>query len=82
MSKNIFSPALIDSSGSWEMPPDTILAVIGDPAEAGYAAVEGMASVDADTGVNHFSVGVGPHRYVVKLREDSRYAEAIDAIIS
>lgn len=31
MSKNIFSPALINSSGSWEMPPDTILAVIGDP---------------------------------------------------
>jgi len=58
------------------------LAVIGDPARAGYTTVRGTATVDPDTGVNRFTLGEGSHRYVVKAREDSFYAAAIDEIIA
>jgi hypothetical protein len=57
------------------------LAVTGDPARAGYTAVCGTATVEPETGVNHFTVGEGSHRYVVKGREDAFYAAAIDEII-
>ena len=65
---------------SWD-PMLVHLAVIGDPARAGYTTVRGTATVDPDTGVNRFTVGEGSHRYVVKAREDSFYAAAIDEII-
>jgi len=44
--------------------------------------VRGTATVDPDTGVNRFTLGEGSHRYVVKAREDSFYAAAIDEIIA
>ena len=66
---------------SWD-PMLVHLAVIGDPAQAGYTVVSGTAAVDPETGINRFTVGEGRHRYVVKAREDSFYAEAIDAIIA
>ena len=65
---------------SWD-PMLIHLAVIGDEAGAGYTAVSGTAAVDPATGVNRFTAGDGPHRYVVKAREDSHYAAAIDEII-
>ena len=66
---------------SWD-PMLVHLAVIGDPARAGYTTVRGTATVDPDTGVNRFTVGEGCHRYVVKAKEDSFYAAAIDEIIA
>lgn len=65
---------------SWD-PMLIHLAVIGDETRAGYTAVSGTATVDPATGVNHFTAGEGLHRYVVKAREDSFYAAAIDEII-
>jgi hypothetical protein len=65
---------------SWD-PMLVHLAVTGDPARAGYTAVCGTATVEPETGVNHFTVGEGCHRYVVKDREDAFYAAAIDEII-
>ena len=65
---------------SWD-PMLVHLAVIGDPARAGYTTVCGTAAVDPDTGVNHFTVGEGSHRYVVKAREDAFYAGEIDQVI-
>ena len=66
---------------SWD-PMLVHLAVIGDPTQAGYTTVCGTATVDPATGVNHFTVGEGSHRYVVKDREDCCYATAIDEIIA
>ena len=65
---------------SWD-PMLVHLAVIGDPERAGYTTVSGRASVDPETGVNHFAVGQGSHRYVIKAREDAYYAEEIDRVI-
>jgi hypothetical protein len=65
---------------SWD-PMLVQLAVLGDPEKAGYTAVRGTASVDPETGVNHFTPGQGIHRYVIKAREDAFYAEEIDASI-
>ena len=66
---------------SWD-PMLVHLAVIGDPARAGYTTVHGTAAVDPATGINRFTVGEGHHRYVVKAREDSAYAAEIDAVIA
>lgn len=65
---------------SWD-PMLVHLAIVGDPAEAGYTTVSGMATVEPATGVNHFAVGEGRHRYVVKIKEDAFYAEAINELI-
>lgn len=65
---------------SWD-PMLVHLAVVGDPEQAGYTTVCGTATVDPETGVNHFVAGQGMHRYVVKAREDSFYAAAIDEMI-
>ena len=57
-----------------------LLALADDPAEAGYRCVCGHAEVDGSDGANHFREDPeGPHRYVVKMREDGFYAAAIDA---
>ena len=64
---------------SWD-PMLVLLALTGDPARAGYRCVRGRAAVDPADGSNHFTEAPdGPHRYVVKLREDAWYAAAIDA---
>ena len=65
---------------SWD-PMLVQLAVIGDPERAGYTTVSGCATVDPETGVNHFTVGPGSHRYVIKAREDAFYAQEIDRVI-
>ena len=67
---------------SWD-PMTALLAVIGDPQKAGYTAVRGTASVDAETGANHFREDPnGLHEYVVKAKPDSFYREAIQNRIS
>ena len=64
---------------SWD-PMTILLAVTGVPEEAGYRCVYGKASVDPKDGSNMFSENpAGPHRYVVKLFEDTYYADAIDS---
>lgn len=66
---------------SWD-PMTMLMALIGDEKEAGYETVRGYASVDADTGANHFRRDPnGPHRYVVKAKADEFYVRAIDEII-
>lgn len=65
---------------SWD-PMLVHLAVIGDAQRAGYTVVNGTASVEPETGVNHFTPGSGIHRYVVKAREDGFYAGEIDKLI-
>ena len=66
---------------SWD-PMLVLLAIIGDPEQAGYRCVYGKARVDEKDGSNYFTeIPGGPHRYVVKLREDSDYAAAIDAYL-
>lgn len=63
---------------SWD-PMLVLLAVTGNEEAAGYETVVGKASVDGATGANHFTVCPdGPHRYVVKAREDAFYAAAIN----
>ena len=59
------------------------LALVGDPAAAGYRTVRGCASVDPETGENRFlEAANGPHRYVVKTMPDAFYADAIDRLIA
>jgi inosine-uridine nucleoside N-ribohydrolase len=65
---------------SWD-PMLVHLATSSDPAAAGYTTVCGTATVEPETGANHFTPGQGMHRYVVKAREDSFYAAAIDEVI-
>ena len=62
---------------SWD-PMTALLAVIGDAEKSGYNQVCGTASVDADTGANHFTPREnGPHTYVVKNKSDSYYRTEI-----
>lgn len=66
---------------SWD-PMLTLLALIGDEEKAGYKAVRGTASVDADTGANHFTEDPqGLHCFVVKEFDDDWYAKEIDRLI-
>ena len=63
---------------SWD-PMLALMAIIGNENTAGYAAVEGFASVDIDTGANHFEKCTGgPHKYVIKNREDGYYKDLIN----
>ena len=63
---------------SWD-PMLILLALIGDETKAGYTTVTGRAAVDPADGANHFAVSPdGPHRFVVKAREDAFYASAIN----
>lgn len=67
---------------SWD-PMLTLLALTGDPAEAGYTTVRGTASVDPETGENTFLPDpAGRHEYVIKSHEDEWYRDAIDAGIA
>ena len=66
---------------SWD-PMLVCLALAGDPTAAGYKTVRGVASVDAETGENHFQPALdGLHEYVIKSRPDEFYAEYINAKI-
>ena len=67
-----------DGRHSWD-PMLVMLALIGDPQAAGYSVVTGTATVDEDTGANHFIEHAdGRHQYVVKQQPDSYYQEWID----
>lgn len=66
---------------SWD-PMTVYMACIGDVEKAGYDTVVGKASLEEDTGINHFDkYEGGPHKFVVKKFEDSFYADAINKII-
>ncbi len=66
---------------SWD-PMLVLLAGLADPALAGYRAVTGFATCDADTGANFFREDpAGPHRYVVKLHEDDYYTQAVNSLL-
>ena len=62
---------------SWD-PMLALLALVGDVSAAGYRTVSGFASVEEETGANHFKEGEGPHTYVVKEKPDAYYAEEIN----
>lgn len=67
---------------SWD-PMLTLLAIMGDESAAGYDTVRGQASVDAETGENHFTpLPNGKHIYVIKSRENSYYSNMINKIIT
>lgn len=66
---------------SWD-PMLCLLAIIGDEEKAGYSVVSGKAFVDANTGENYFTPdSKGLHSYVVKQKEDSYYANAINDLL-
>ncbi len=70
-----------DGRSSWD-PMLCLLALIGNEEKAGYSVVHGKGSVDATTGENSFvSDPNGLHSYVVKEKEDSYYADAINKLI-
>lgn len=67
---------------SWD-PMLALLAVIGDEEQAGYDTVQGFARVDPTDGANYFTPDPnGPHRYVIKAKENAFYAEAINKRIA
>ena len=60
-----------------------MLALIADERKAGYRTVQGTARVDRHTGCNFFVPDDGGnHTYVVKLWEDSCYAEQINSALA
>ena len=66
---------------SWD-PMLTLLAIIGDPVEAGYREVRGRASLSKETGANYFIPDDGGlHSYVIKERENKFYEDMIDSIL-
>lgn len=66
---------------SWD-PMLCLLALIGDEKEAGYKTVCGTASVNADTGENFFEEsGNGPHKYVIKIKDNDYYKNLINNLI-
>ena len=70
-----------DGRSSWD-PMLCLLALIGNEEKAEYSVVIGTASVDASTGENYFTENSdGPHKYVVKQKEDTYYADAINKLI-
>ena len=66
---------------SWD-PMLVQMALIGDEERAGYQTVLGTASVEANTGANHFLVDdKGNHKFVVKVHENDYYAAQINQAI-
>ena len=66
---------------SWD-PMLVYLAILGDAEKAGYNVVTGKASLEIDTGKNHFEENLnGIHSYVVKKHPDSYYADIINDLI-
>lgn len=71
-----------DGRRSWD-PMLVMLALIADERKAGYRTVRGTARVDRHTGCNFFVPDDGGnHTYVVKLWEDSCYAEQINSALA
>ena len=69
----------INGRSSWD-PMLVLLAIIGDPEQAGYQCVSGKARVDENDGSNTFTeYAEGPHRYVIKMYDDAYYADAVNA---
>lgn len=66
---------------SWD-PMLVLMAMIGDEAAAGYDVVCGTASVDSETGSNHFLPDEnGLHKYVIKNKANEYYIRLINQII-
>ena len=66
---------------SWD-PMLVLMALIGDEEKAGYDTVTGFASVDADTGANHFVADSnGLHKFVVKKYSDGDYKRQINQLL-
>ena len=66
---------------SWD-PMTMVLALTGDEHDAGYDTVQGWASIDAETGANHFRQDAnGLHRYVIKRMPDEFYRDQINSLI-
>ena len=66
---------------SWD-PMLVMLALVGDEEKAGYSVVRGKASLDAQTGANHFAeMAEGLHAYVVKNEPNSFYEDMINNAI-
>jgi hypothetical protein len=66
---------------SWD-PMLMLLALLGDEEAAGYRTVTGRASVDEQTGANHFTpTADGSHRFVIKKEKNSYYADKINAFL-
>lgn len=66
---------------SWD-PMLCLLAIIGDEEKAGYSTVKGKASVDGKTGENYFEKDEnGLHKFVVKVKNNSFYANCINDLI-
>jgi hypothetical protein len=66
---------------SWD-PMLVLMAIIGDEEKAGYDTVSGKASLEIDTGKNHFAPDPnGLHKYVIKKFDDSYYADMINDLI-
>lgn len=66
---------------SWD-PMLVLLALTGNEADAGYDIRKGWATLDADTGANHFTPDPhGPHQYVIKREPDGYYRDAINRLI-
>ena len=80
---DVLKQVLIDhgSAGgrsAWD-PMTVFLALTGDAQKAGYRTVRGHASVEADTGKNHFVPDEGGRQeYVVKVMDDEWYRELLD----
>lgn len=65
---------------SWD-PMQTHLAVLGDPAAAGYTTVQGTVVVAAN-GSNTFTAdAAGPHRYVVKAKSDADFVAELNPLL-
>ena len=72
----------VNGRSSWD-PMLVLLAVIGEPERAGYRCVYGRAHVDEKDGRNFFTEEKnGPHRYTLKVKEDSFYADAVNQRLS
>ena len=70
-----------DGRHSWD-PMLVMMALIGDEKDAGYTYVSGTASVDADTGANHFALSDdGMHRFVRKKHAREFYEDQINAYL-
>lgn len=62
---------------SWD-PMAVLMAAYGDPVKAGYALVQGTASVNASTGANSWTASAsGPHYYVTKVAPDSFFTDVL-----
>lgn len=66
---------------SWD-PMLILLAAAVSPEAAGYKCVYGRAAVDPESGYNSFvPMENGPHRFVVKLQDNSFYQQAVDSML-